>query len=99
MSPESITPVLVLSAERCHREYGFRARAKARPGMTNFTASVVPANACDRMNDNRLINWKNLRRDQIVRQQCDGIVGRQFLAEQAGLFPRRFGRKAPQQDQ
>jgi hypothetical protein len=39
LSPESITPVLMLAvtslgAERGHREYGFRARARARPGMT-----------------------------------------------------------------
>jgi hypothetical protein len=36
-------------------------------------------------------------RDQVVRR--DGFFGHQFVAEHAGFFPRRLGRKAPQQDQ
>jgi hypothetical protein len=36
-------------------------------------------------------------RDQVVR--CCGFFGHQFVAEQAGFFPRRLGRKAPQQEQ
>jgi len=31
--PESILPVTASGAERKHRGYGFRARARARPGM------------------------------------------------------------------
>ena len=31
---ESIAPGLLFGTERCHSEYGFRARARARPGMT-----------------------------------------------------------------
>jgi hypothetical protein len=34
LSPESIIPVAEFSTKRCHRGYGFRARARARPGMT-----------------------------------------------------------------
>src|SRR6266478_19840 len=35
-NPESILPVVSMGAERGHRGYGFRVRAKARPGMTNL---------------------------------------------------------------
>jgi len=36
-------------------------------------------------------------RDQLV--WCCGFFGHQFVAEHAGFFARRLGRKAPQQDQ
>jgi hypothetical protein len=36
-------------------------------------------------------------RDLVVRR--DGFFRHQFVAEHAGLFPRRLGRKAAQQDQ
>jgi hypothetical protein len=32
--PESILPVLLFRTKHYHRGYGFRARARARPGMT-----------------------------------------------------------------
>src|ERR1700722_16149932 len=40
-----------------------------------------------------------LRRDQLVLDRCNGLIGHQLVAEHAGFFPRRFRRKAPQQDQ
>ena len=36
-------------------------------------------------------------RDQVVRR--DGFFGHQFVAEHAGFFARRLGRKAAHQDQ
>src|SRR5258708_30995429 len=38
-------------------------------------------------------------RDQVVQERRHGFFRDQFVAEHAGFFPCRLGRKAPQQDQ
>src|ERR1700676_1801869 len=46
-----------------------------------------------------LLLERRLRRDQLMLQRRKRFFSHQFVAEHAGFFPRRLGRKAPQQDQ